>query len=38
MDNLADSFADLYQGRKNRYIGREGVTMDNSPRKECNSL
>ena len=36
MDHLADSIAKLSQGRKNRYIGREGVPVDDCPGEECN--
>ena len=31
MDHLADSIAKLSLGRKNWYIGREGVPVDDSP-------
>ena len=31
MDRLADSTAELCQGRKNRYIGWEGVPMHDNP-------
>ena len=31
MDHLADSIAKLSQGRKNWYIGRESIPVDNSP-------
>ena len=30
MNNLTDSTAKLFQGEKGRYVGREGVPMDNS--------
>ena len=35
MDNPADSTAKLCQGGKGRYVGREGIPMDDSSRKEC---
>ena len=38
MDYLADSTAKLYQGGKGRYVGREGVPMDNSPGEECEPV
>ena len=38
MDHLADSTAYLCQGGKNRYIGREGVPMDDSPVKGCGPV
>ena len=36
MDYPADSTAKLCQGRKGRYVGREGVPMDNSSRGNVN--
>ena len=30
MDHLADSIAKLSQGRENRYIGKEGIPVDDS--------
>ena len=33
MDHLTDIIAKLSQGRKNWYIGREGVSVDDSPGK-----
>ena len=38
MDHLADSTAKLYQGGKGRYVGREGIPMDNSSEKECEPV
>ena len=38
MDYLADSTAKLCQGGKGRYVGREGVPMDNSPGEECEPV
>ena len=38
MDHLADSIAKLSQGRKNWYIGREGVPVDDSPREKCEPV
>ena len=38
MDYLADSTAKLCQGGKGRYIGREGVPMDNNPWEEYVNL
>ena len=35
MDHLADSTAKLSQGEKGRYVGREGIPMDDSFGKEC---
>ena len=35
MDHLADSIAKLSQGRKNWYIGMEGVPVDDSPGEKC---
>ena len=31
MDHLTDSIGKLSHGRKNWYIGREGVPVDDSP-------
>ena len=36
MDHLADSIAKLSQGRKNWYIGMEGVQVDDSPGGNVN--
>ena len=36
MDPLADIIAKLSQGRKNWYIGREGVPVDDSPGQNVN--
>ena len=36
MDHLADSIAELFQGRENRYICREGVPMNDSPGENAN--
>ena len=36
MDHLAESIAKLSQGRKNRYIGREFVPVDDSPGGNVN--
>ena len=36
MDHLADSIAKLSQGRKNWYIDREGVPVDDSPGENVN--
>ena len=33
-----DSIAKLSQGRKNRYKGREGVSVDDSPGEECEPV
>ena len=30
MNNLTDNNAKLFQGEKDRYVGRESVPMDNS--------
>ena len=38
MDHLADSIAKLSQGRKNWYIGREGVPVDDSPGEKCKPV
>ena len=42
MDHLANSIAKLSHGRKNWYIGREGVPVDDSPGRvivfECVDL
>ena len=38
MDYLADSTAELHQGRKDRYVGWEGIPMDDSPREECEPV
>ena len=36
MDHLADSIAKLSQCRKNWYISREGVPVDDCPGKNVN--
>ena len=38
MDHLADSIAKLSQDRKNWYIGREGVQVDDSPGGKCEPV
>ena len=38
MDHPADSTAKLYQGGKGRYVGREGIPMDDSSGKECEPV
>ena len=38
MDRPADSTAKLCQGGKGRYVGREGIPMDDSSRKECEPV
>ena len=38
MDHLADSTAKPYQDMKNRYIAREGVSIDDSPGEECEPV
>ena len=38
MDHLADSIAKLSQGRKNWYIGREGIPVDDSPGEKCEPV
>ena len=38
MDHLADSIVKLSQGRKNWFIGREGVPVDDSPGNKCEPL
>ena len=38
MDHLADSIYKLSQGRKNWYIGREGVPVDDSPGGKCEPV
>ena len=38
MDYLADSIANLSQGRKNWYIGRECVPVDDSPMEKCEPV
>ena len=35
MDHMADSIAKLSQGRENRYIGREGIPVDDSSGEKC---
>ena len=35
MDHLADSIAKLSQGWKNRYIGRKGFPVGESPGEGC---
>ena len=38
MDHLAVSIAKLSQGRKNWYIGRESVPVDDSPGEQCEPV
>ena len=38
LDHLADSTAKLCQGGKGRYVGREGIPMDNSSGEECETV
>ena len=38
MAQLEDSIAKLSQGRKNWYIGREGVRVDDSPGGKCEPV
>ena len=38
MDHLADSIAKLSQGRKNWYIDRESVPVDDSPGGKCEPV
>ena len=38
MDHPADSTAKLCQGGKGRYVGREGIPMDDSSGKECEPV
>ena len=38
MDYTADSIAKLCQGGKGRYVGREGVPMDNSSVGKCEPV
>ena len=38
MDHLADSIAKLSQGRKNWYIGREDIPVDDSPGEKCEPV
>ena len=38
MDHLVDSIAKLSQVRKNWYIGRGGVPVDNSPLGKCEPV
>ena len=36
MDHMADIIAKLSQGKKNWYIGREGIPVDDSPGGNVN--
>ena len=38
MNYLADSTAKLCQGGKGRYVGREGVPVDNCLREKCEPV
>ena len=38
MDHLADNTAKLCQGWKGRYVGREGVPVNNITGEECESV
>ena len=38
MDHLAYSTVKLCQGGKVRYVGREGIPMDDSSVKECEPV
>ena len=38
MNYLANSIAKLCQGGKGRYIGREGVPVDNCTRGKCEPV
>ena len=38
MDHLVGSIAKLSQGRKNWYIGREGIPVDDSPGGKCEPV
>ena len=38
MDHMADIIAKLSQGRKNWYIGREGIPVDDSPGGKCEPV
>ena len=38
MDHLAESIAKLSQGKKNWYIGRECVPVDDSPGEKCEPV
>ena len=38
MDHPADSTANLFQGGKDRYVGREGIPIDDSSGKECEPV
>ena len=38
MNYLADSTAKLCQGGKGRYVGREGVPVDNCSREKCEPV
>ena len=38
MDYPADSTAKLCQGGKGRFVGREGVPVDNCPREKCEPV
>ena len=38
MDHLADSIANLSQGRENWYISKEGIPVDDSSREKCEPV
>ena len=38
MDHQADSTAKLCQGGKGTYVDREGIPMDDSSGKECETV
>ena len=38
MDQLTDSIAKLSEGRKNWYIGRKSVPVDDSPGGKCETV
>ena len=38
MNYLVDSTAKLCQGGKGRYVGREGVPVDNCSREKCETV
>ena len=38
MNYAADSTAKLCQGGKGRYVGREGVPVDNCSREKCEPV
>ena len=38
MNYLADSTAKLCQGGNGRYVGREGVLVDNCSREKCEPV